>query len=115
MIAIRDGKAWFFKLTGDRSLALAEEAGFLAFVKSAKFGDQEVPKLTPPDSWKPGRAGQFHTRHCAEYGTQMVGGVTPGKSGETVEGLPVFDTCAYSTSGRFSATSSVWRRALRTR
>ena len=39
-----------------------------------------------------GRAGAFHTKGCKEYGTKMVGGVTPGKSGETVEGLPVFDT-----------------------
>ncbi len=41
-----------------------------------------------------GKVGQFHTRGCKEYGTQMVGGVTPGKAGETVEGLPVFDTVA---------------------
>ncbi|MDP7205534.1 MAG: succinate--CoA ligase subunit alpha [Pirellulaceae bacterium] len=40
-----------------------------------------------------GTAGEFHTRGCLEYGTQMVGGVTPGKGGQTVEGLPVFDTC----------------------
>lgn len=39
-----------------------------------------------------GKAGAFHTKGCKEYGTQMVGGVTPGKSGEIVEGLPVFDT-----------------------
>jgi len=39
-----------------------------------------------------GRVGQFHTRGCLDYGTKMVGGVTPGKGGETVEGLPVFDT-----------------------
>ena len=39
-----------------------------------------------------GKAGAFHTKGCKEYGTQMVGGVTPGKGGETVEGLPVFDT-----------------------
>ena len=39
-----------------------------------------------------GKVGQFHTKGCLEYGTQMVGGVTPGKAGETVEGLPVFDT-----------------------
>lgn len=39
-----------------------------------------------------GKVGQFHTRGCKEYGTNMVGGVTPGKGGETVEGLPVFDT-----------------------
>ncbi len=39
-----------------------------------------------------GRAGEFHTRGCLEYGTNVVGGVTPGKRGETVAGLPVFDT-----------------------
>ena len=39
-----------------------------------------------------GKAGAFHTKGCKDYGTKMVGGVTPGKSGETVEGLPVFDT-----------------------
>lgn len=39
-----------------------------------------------------GSAGSFHTRGCREYGTQMVGGVTPGKGGQEAEGLPVFDT-----------------------
>jgi succinyl-CoA synthetase alpha subunit len=39
-----------------------------------------------------GKVGAFHTKGCLEYGTKMVGGVTPGKSGTTVEGLPVFDT-----------------------
>jgi succinyl-CoA synthetase alpha subunit len=39
-----------------------------------------------------GKVGQFHTKGCKEYGTQMVGGVTPGKGGASVEGLPVFDT-----------------------
>ena len=39
-----------------------------------------------------GKVGAFHTAGCLEYGTQMVGGVTPGKAGETVSGLPVFDT-----------------------
>jgi succinyl-CoA synthetase alpha subunit len=39
-----------------------------------------------------GKAGAFHTKGCKDYGTVMVGGVTPGKGGETVEGLPVFDT-----------------------
>jgi succinyl-CoA synthetase alpha subunit len=39
-----------------------------------------------------GKVGQFHTKGCLEYGTKMVGGVTPGKAGERVEGLPVFDT-----------------------
>ncbi len=39
-----------------------------------------------------GSAGTFHTKGCLEYGTKMVGGVTPGKGGQTVAGLPVFDT-----------------------
>lgn len=39
-----------------------------------------------------GSAGTFHTKGCAAYGTKMVGGVTPGKGGQTVEGFPVFDT-----------------------
>lgn len=39
-----------------------------------------------------GKVGGFHTRGCLEYGTQMVGGVTPGKGGTQAEGLPVFDT-----------------------
>ena len=39
-----------------------------------------------------GKAGAFHTKGCKEYSNTMVGGVTPGKGGETVEGLPVFDT-----------------------
>ncbi|MDA7980982.1 MAG: succinate--CoA ligase subunit alpha [Pirellulales bacterium] len=41
-----------------------------------------------------GKAGAFHTKNCIEYGTNVVAGVTPGKSGETVEGVPVFDTVA---------------------
>ena len=41
-----------------------------------------------------GATGQFHTRACKEYGTQMVGGVTPGKGGTTFEGIPIFDTVA---------------------
>jgi succinyl-CoA synthetase alpha subunit len=39
-----------------------------------------------------GSVGAFHTRGCLEYGTKMVGGVTPGKGGQVAEGLPVFDT-----------------------
>ncbi len=39
-----------------------------------------------------GRMGQFHARLSVEYGTQVVGGVAPGKGGQTIEGLPVFDT-----------------------
>ena len=39
-----------------------------------------------------GATGQFHTRACREYGTQMVAGVTPGKGGTEFEGIPIFDT-----------------------
>lgn len=39
-----------------------------------------------------GKAGRFHTEQCLEYGTKMVGGVTPGKGGQEIFGLPVFDT-----------------------
>jgi succinyl-CoA synthetase alpha subunit len=39
-----------------------------------------------------GKAGSFHTEQCREYGSNFVGGVTPGKGGQTFLGLPVFDT-----------------------
>lgn len=39
-----------------------------------------------------GNAGTFHSLGCRDYGTQMVGGVTPGKGGQNVDGIPVFDT-----------------------
>src|SRR5713226_484656 len=39
-----------------------------------------------------GREGTFHAKACAEYGTQIVGGVTPGKGGTTHEGWPIFNT-----------------------
>jgi succinyl-CoA synthetase alpha subunit len=39
-----------------------------------------------------GRQGAFHTRQTVSYGTKMVGGVTPGKGGEELDGLPIFNT-----------------------
>lgn len=41
-----------------------------------------------------GKQARIHVPHHLEYGTRLVGGVTPGKGGETVSGLPVFDTVA---------------------
>ena len=41
-----------------------------------------------------GRNGQFHARQMLDYGTPVVGGVTPGKGGQECLGLPVWDTVA---------------------
>lgn len=43
-----------------------------------------------------GREGTFHTRQCVAYGSNVVAGVTPGKGGQDVDGIPVFDTVAQS-------------------
>src|SRR5215469_9058863 len=41
-----------------------------------------------------GKAGKFHSEQCRDYGTTLVGGVTPGRGGGTTLGVPVFDTCS---------------------
>ncbi len=41
-----------------------------------------------------GKEGQFHTRACVDYGTQVVAGVTPGKGGQKMDDIPVFNTVA---------------------
>ncbi len=48
-----------------------------------------------------GHQGQFHARSMREFGTRVVGGVTPGKGGSAVDGIPVFDTVldAVSSTG----------------
>ncbi|MGD0089160.1 MAG: succinate--CoA ligase subunit alpha [Planctomycetota bacterium] len=53
-----------------------------------------------------GRDGSFHTAQMLEYGTKVTGGVTPGKGGQRVHGLPVFNTVAEAVSAT-GATVSV--------
>ena len=45
-----------------------------------------------------GREGSFQTRRCIDYGTKVVAGVTPGRGGESAEGVPVFDTVAQAVA-----------------
>ena len=53
-----------------------------------------------------GRDGSFHTQQMLAYGTTMVGGVTPGKGGQTEHGLPVFNSVAEARA-ETGATASV--------
>lgn len=53
-----------------------------------------------------GRDGSFHTRGMIEYGTNVVAGVTPGKGGESLDGVPVFNTMAEAV-GETNANATV--------
>jgi len=53
-----------------------------------------------------GREGTFHTRQAVAYGTRVVAGVTPGKGGTTVDGIPVFNTVG-EAAARTGANASV--------
>lgn len=56
-----------------------------------------------------GKAGAFHTRQCLEYGTQMVGGVTPGKGGTRSEhDLPVFNTVQEAVAATAADTTMIF-------
>lgn len=55
-----------------------------------------------------GRMAQFHTRDMMNYGTNVVGGVVPGKGGETVEGVPVFNTVKEAIAATGSEASLVF-------
>src|SRR5216110_3291208 len=55
-----------------------------------------------------GREGTFHAKACAEYGTQIVGGVTPGKGGTTHEGWPVFNTVQQAVDKTGADTSVIF-------
>jgi succinyl-CoA synthetase alpha subunit len=55
-----------------------------------------------------GSTGQFHTKACQEYGTQMVAGVTPGKGGTAFEGIPIFDTVAQAVAATGANASVIY-------
>lgn len=55
-----------------------------------------------------GSTGQFHTRACREYGTQMVAGVTPGKGGTDFEGIPIFDTVGQAVAATGANASVIY-------
>jgi succinyl-CoA synthetase alpha subunit len=56
-----------------------------------------------------GSAGAFHTKGCLDYGTRMVGGVTPGKGGQKdPNGLPIFDTVADAVAGTGATATMIF-------
>src|SRR5713226_5224249 len=55
-----------------------------------------------------GREGTFHAKACADYGTQIVGGVTPGKGGTTYEGWPIFNTVQEAVNQTAADTSVIF-------
>ncbi|MEE3001156.1 MAG: succinate--CoA ligase subunit alpha [Planctomycetota bacterium] len=56
-----------------------------------------------------GASGAFHTKGCLDYGTQLVGGVTPGKGGQQdANGLPVFDTVAEAVEATGATASMIF-------
>ncbi|HEX9879144.1 MAG TPA: succinate--CoA ligase subunit alpha, partial [Candidatus Binatia bacterium] len=55
-----------------------------------------------------GATGQFHTRACKEYGTQMVAGVTPGKGGTSFEGIPIFNSVEEAVAATGANTSVIY-------
>lgn len=55
-----------------------------------------------------GSAGLFHATQCSEYGTKVVGGVTPGKGGTEVDGFPVFNTVLESVKEAKANTSLIF-------
>ncbi len=55
-----------------------------------------------------GREGEFHTRQMQDYGTNIVAGVTPGKGGGWVSGIPVFDTMHEAVNATEANTSIIY-------
>ena len=57
-----------------------------------------------------GRDGSFHTRQMVDYGTNVVAGVTPGKGGQDLDGIPVFDTLGEAAGATGANTSIIYVR-----
>src|ERR1700761_9814609 len=55
-----------------------------------------------------GSEGTFHTLRNRDYGTQVVGGVTPGKGGQNVDGIPVFNTIAEAVDKQGANTAMIF-------
>jgi succinyl-CoA synthetase alpha subunit len=55
-----------------------------------------------------GKAGAFHSTQCKDYGTKLVGGVTPGRGGETAVGVPVFDTCVEAVKATWANATMIF-------
>jgi succinyl-CoA synthetase alpha subunit len=55
-----------------------------------------------------GKEGSFHARACRDYGTKVVAGVTPGKGGQEMDDIPVFNTVAQAVSGAGANTSLIF-------
>ena len=55
-----------------------------------------------------GKEGSFHATQCKAYGTKVVAGVTPGKAGQEVDGIPVFNTVADAVKKTEADTSLIF-------
>lgn len=55
-----------------------------------------------------GQEGQFHTRQCVSYGTAVVGGVTPGKGGQKMDDVPVFNSVAEARQATAANTTMIF-------